>query len=50
MVAVSFFPLLPEPGVPSIWELAHCPDERISVANLRRCLGAGWDLLLALNR
>ena len=48
MAACSFFPLLPEPGMPSLWELAHCPDERVSLANLERCLASGWDLVQAL--
>jgi len=48
-VAYGFFPLVHEPDVPSVWELAHGRDERISVANLLRCVRYAWDLICAEN-
>jgi acetylornithine deacetylase/succinyl-diaminopimelate desuccinylase-like protein len=45
----GYFPLYPEPGVPSIWDLAHAVDERISIANLMRCVRNAWDLICIQN-
>ena len=41
----GFFPLPPEPGGLSIWELAHSRDERITVENLARCVRYLWDVV-----
>jgi acetylornithine deacetylase/succinyl-diaminopimelate desuccinylase-like protein len=47
-LAYGYFPLVLEDGA-SIWSLAHGRDERISRANLRRCVRYAWNALRAAN-
>jgi acetylornithine deacetylase/succinyl-diaminopimelate desuccinylase-like protein len=46
--AYGFFPLPPD-GSPSIWELAHGQDERISLRNTDLCTRYAWDVICLEN-
>jgi len=46
--AYGFFPLSLD-GSPSIWELAHGQDERISLRNAELCTRYAWDVLCLEN-
>lgn len=46
---LSIFHFAPEDGTPGLFELAHGRNERISLANLLRCVAAAWDVVCLEN-